>query len=308
MDCLHCGKEISSTNVCTCKVARRMRNWAIIHIETNGLRPEEGAEILKIVLIGQQSEILWNKMYKPTRLCTWDDAQKINKISPQMVSCCIPLNKEEVEKLNQKLTQFDFLITNQKSFVQQFLDSANIKTPEMHGINALFEHYLDENNMPYQNVSLKNCATFFGLSEIPEKMQKIEKAYTMWFCYQNLEKLESKDIVPYLNPKEFCANGVKYQSFMNDAQILDYLKCIGIAQLSDREIPRLYYDGRYMSNSTIDVFVIGLSLNEDKSTEFIVLAVKNRVIGIKEKLFIEMQQRNNTKKEESEELTFFDLL
>lgn len=308
MRCEKCGKEISRYEKCTCGAENTSDSWAVIQIETNGLKPEEQAQILRIVMLDRNSNVIWNRYYRPTRLQHWDDAERVNKISPQMVSKAPILANKELESLNHRISSFDFLITNQAEFVKSFLTDAGIKAPAIVGITELFDQYMADRSIPRMNTSLNNCAAFFQYCAAAEKTAGYEKAYKIWFCYEHLAIIQKDEVLRVMGP-EAKSGEMTYRLFLSEDQVLDYLKSIKVAKIDATDLPRLYYDGKFHSEPTCDIFLLGIvfrpSADETRYiVDRIVFDMKGQTIAMKEAAFVAMQERNQ--KKESSPLNMFE--
>lgn len=296
MRCEKCGKEVSRYQVCSC--GAKSSEWAVIQLETNGLKPEEKAQILRIVMLDNHCNVIWNRYYRPTLLSKWEEAERVNGIGPDVVAKAPVLRGKEIEGLVSRFSKYSFLVTNQVSFVQSFLNAAGVEHPKLIGISDLFENYMMERSIPRMNVSLNNCAAFFRYStkDVPEGMAGFEKAYKIWYCYQNLAIIQKDEVIRVMG-EEVSTGEYSYKKFLNEDQVLDYLKSIRVARIWERGIPRLFYDGKFYPEPTCDLFLLGLSFRPSADeTKYVVdrifFDMKGETIAMKEEAFIKMQERN----------------
>ena len=62
------------------------KNIIVLDTETTGI--DEKAEILQLSIIDTDENVLYNKYFKPAHHTTWDEAMRINGITPEMVADC----------------------------------------------------------------------------------------------------------------------------------------------------------------------------------------------------------------------------
>lgn len=61
--------------------------------ETTGLDPAGGDEILQLSIIDADTkQVLFDKYFKPEHKTEWEDAAKVNQITPEMVKDCKPIS------------------------------------------------------------------------------------------------------------------------------------------------------------------------------------------------------------------------
>ena len=59
----------------------------VIDTETTGLNPESGDEILQVSIIDADTkQVLFNELMRPKMVTSWDEAQAVNGITPEMVA------------------------------------------------------------------------------------------------------------------------------------------------------------------------------------------------------------------------------
>lgn len=298
MKCRRCGLDISRyADICVCGCRQKHNNWGVIQIETTGLDAGKGHEILQIVILNRFGIPVYNQLYQPVLQKNWAEAEKKNHISPEMVQDKPHLTGKEVEKLSRILSQYSKLVTNSASFVIPFLDAAKVKYPDIQGIYGLFQAYQDEHQIILAN-SLNVCAEYFGYDKTGIKEQ-LEKAYKIWFCYQHIGVLQQDKILDVMG-ESYTLEGVTYQSFVNEWQTIDYLKLLGVCPVQRGSLPRLYYDGRFIAEPTMDVYPLGIEFDEDRRPKRLVLCVKEKIVSVSIEIFIKMQRRMPVTDEESE--------
>lgn len=298
MKCRHCGLGISRyADICVCGHQQKHDRFGVIQIETTGLNAEKGHEILQITILNQCGFPVYSQLYQPVLQKSWAEAEKKNHISPEMVQDKPHFTEKEAEKVSRILGQYSRIITNSVSFVMPFLDEAKIKYPDMQGIYGLFYHYQEDHGMVLAN-SLNVCAEYFGYDKT-RISEQIEKAYKIWFCYEHLAVLQQDKILDAMG-ESYTISGITYQVFVNEWQMMDYLKLLGICPIQEENIPRLYYDGRFMAEPTMDVYPLGIEFDEGKQPKRLVLCVKEKIVAVPVETFIEMQHRMPARQEESE--------
>lgn len=311
MTCKKCGKQLSPyAYMCGCGEKVTAEEWGVIQIETTGLDVMKD-EILRIVILDRHGTAVLNRLYRPRTVTTWEEAQKINHINPRNVAECPVLTEKEVKMISDRyLSRFTTLVTNTSKFTRSFLIAAGFEFPRLVGISGLFESYLEENQKVYFSSGLNACAEYFGYSKygIRDDFNRMEKAQKIWFCYQNLKLLRLDTLFSEMQGK-FETGGVTYETFLSEAQMLDYLKTLHVCSLMDMELPILYYDGMFMPAPTNEVYLLGVSFKDDeekREVSRVVLCVKNRIVALKETAFVEMQARYRESLEEKEP-TLFDM-
>lgn len=309
MVCEKCGKEIhANSDRCSCGGKAVQDEWGVLQIETTGLHPELGDEILKIVIMDKRGDVILNRLYRPACKRSWDEAEKINHIKPQDVAGCNLLKGEEIKNLSKLyFSRFTKLVTNDSSFVKPFFRLLNVETPSIVGISGLFEDYLMQKNELGLSKGLKSCAQYFHYDNCAfgKKRYKEDKAYQIWYCYRCITGFNKEMLFEDMR-KSFTVNGVTYETFMSEEQILEYLKLIQLCPLLEQELPTLYYDGIFSPEPTNEVYLLGVEFKKDDDkheVNRVILCVKDRIVAIKEASFIEMQKRSV----QEEDVSLFDL-
>lgn len=100
----------------------------VFDTETTGLYPNKD-ELLQISIIDGNGKQLFNEYIKPKKNTSWEEAQKINGISPEMVQNCLSISdyKEQLENIFNNANMF---MSYNGRFDVNFIEAAGIKIPE----------------------------------------------------------------------------------------------------------------------------------------------------------------------------------
>lgn len=91
--------------------------------ETTGLHPEIDDEILEIAIINQDEEVLLHTYVKPEHLTSWEEAEKINHISPEMVKNS-PTLTDLKPLLTEIFTSADEIVAYNIAYDRKFIEPA----------------------------------------------------------------------------------------------------------------------------------------------------------------------------------------
>lgn len=102
---------------------------AFFDIESTGLDPVRD-EILQLSIINENEEVLFSDYIRPVRHKTWNEAEKINHISPEMVKDkqTFESRKQEIQKIFDQATE---LIAYNANFDISFLKAVGIVLPDV---------------------------------------------------------------------------------------------------------------------------------------------------------------------------------
>ena len=164
-------------------------NIIAIDTETTGLNPNED-EIIQFSAVDMLGHALADFLIKPIFHERWDDAEKINGISPAAVKDCPPLTdrKADIERL---LNGADLIIGYNPPFDLGFLKSGGIELPDAEtlDITRIFEsikNEVDEDGISRKRQSLVSCAAYYGYNWNGKPHDSLADARATMFCFQKM--------------------------------------------------------------------------------------------------------------------------
>ena len=157
----------------------------VFDLETTGL-DEETDEILQISAINERGEVLINEYIKPYKKATWEEAERINNISPSMVKDCETLDHyaAEIQRIFLSATE---LIAYNGAFDMGFLTSFGIQIPARPYYDVMQEFaeiYGERRGDGYKWQKLRTCAEYYGYEYKPH--DSLEDVKATLYCYQQM--------------------------------------------------------------------------------------------------------------------------
>ncbi|MEE1061059.1 MAG: exonuclease domain-containing protein, partial [Ruminococcus sp.] len=138
----------------------------VIDTESTGLNPITD-ELLKVSIISETKEVLYDSYLKPLFAENWEGAEKVNGITPEMVKDS-PTVLSECAKINSIVSQADFIIGYLPEFDLEFLANIGCKikdNAEIIDVAEIFAKIYGEWSEYYQSYKfqkLTTCASYYG--------------------------------------------------------------------------------------------------------------------------------------------------
>lgn len=160
---------------------------AVIDFETTGLKAGID-EILQVSIIDENYNTLYNTYCKPLRHTTWEAAQKINGITPNMVTSKPPFNLCR-EKVKEILTAADEVIAYNADFENGFLKAYGIYIDPGKWVDPMimfariYGEY-DSFHDSYKWQSLTKCAKYYGYEF--KAHDSLEDVKATLYCYKKM--------------------------------------------------------------------------------------------------------------------------
>ena len=141
----------------------------VFDVETTGLNPEKD-EILQFSASDGSGKELMNMYFKPDNHDLWNDAEKINHITPVMVKDS-PSIKDKIDEIQKLFDNAELYVTYNGQFDRSFLDAAGVKNVldlkdnKEFDVMLSFAEVYGEWNEHFQNYKwqkLVKAASFYG--------------------------------------------------------------------------------------------------------------------------------------------------
>ena len=143
----------------------------VLDFETTGVEYED--EILQVTVINQDGNVLINEHCKPTFKISWEEAQRINNITPEMVKDKKPF-ETYVDQLSEIFLNAEQIIIYNVPFELMFLKKYKVKYEEENKVYEIPRFYdlmiefaevygdWNEKYDCYKWQSLITCAAYYG--------------------------------------------------------------------------------------------------------------------------------------------------
>ncbi len=164
----------------------------VIDTETTGLDATTD-ELLKVSIISDTKETLYDSYLKPLFVDNWKSAEKINGITPDMVKDS-PTVLTECVKINDIVSKADFIIGYHPDFDLEFLVhiGCEIKdTAEIIDVAALFAEVYGEWSEYYESYKfqkLTTCASYYGYDWQGKPHDSLADCMATLYCYEKMQK------------------------------------------------------------------------------------------------------------------------
>ena len=104
-----------------------LENVLSIDLETTGIHSDSD-EILQLSVCDGLGRTVINKLYRPVRVSSWPEAERVNGISPKDVRSANPFNAAEARKVSSLLNSADLIVGyNWYGFDRKFLKSVGVE-------------------------------------------------------------------------------------------------------------------------------------------------------------------------------------
>lgn len=166
----------------------------VIDTETTGLSNEDD-EILQLSIIDADTEeVVFNDYFKPMEIKSWEEAQKINGISPEMVANK-PLFTEKTNEIQQIMNTVNTAIGYNTNFDLGFLKSHGIKGLEKISVIDVMEDFApiygeySEKRQDYKWQKLSVCADYYEyIWDNGTAHDSLADCYATLHCYKKMQE------------------------------------------------------------------------------------------------------------------------
>ena len=170
-----------------------MYKFVVIDFETTGIDPAFD-EILSVSIINEDGIVLLDEYCKPELVSSWEAAQAVNGITPEMVADKKSFGYYRI-KVEDILKNAEYVVAYNAKFESDFLESYDIHTSDFFWIDPMivFAEIYGEWNEYYQNYKwqkLSKCAEYYGYEF--KAHDSLEDVKATLFCLNKM--IENGDI------------------------------------------------------------------------------------------------------------------
>lgn len=181
-------ENMNLSDLCDAISKASLSNFIVIDTETTGV--DNQAEILQLSIIDGYGNKLWDKYYKPVHTTSWEQAQAVNKISPEMVAKCNPLilDKERIENL---ISGYDLIVGYNIPFDIRMCQQNGLSIhKDIFDVMRAFARIYGEYNPKYGSYKwkkLSECASYYGYEEDLNNLHNsICDCLATLFCFERM--------------------------------------------------------------------------------------------------------------------------
>lgn len=170
-----------------------MNETIILDTETTGVNfDQEIVEVLQLSIINENGDTLYNGFFKPTYNQSWDKAQAVNHISPEMVADC-PSIDDELSLILPIIRKAKTVIGYNTQFDVRVLSDSNIHFDDdvsyidvMRDFAPIYGDWNEERG-DYKWQKLTTCADYYGYDWGTDTAHdSLADCRATLFCYQKL--------------------------------------------------------------------------------------------------------------------------
>lgn len=207
----------------------------IIDTETTGLRPEQD-ELLQVAIIDDTGKTLIDQYVRPTRCDEWPEAERVNRISPEMVQNCPAISDPAVhDAIQTVLYQADKIMGYNTQFDIAFLLAAGFDVPvcEKEDIMIEFAEVYGDYSDYYESYVWKKltvAAEYYGYEWPVDAHNALGDCLATLYVYHHMQQQRK------LRPCPFC--GSSHVRLEPDEPIIQCEDCyteVSIMGLCDHE-------------------------------------------------------------------------
>lgn len=178
-------------DLCEAVTGFPLNQVVVIDLETTGLYPWDGDEILSVAICDGYGKELYSSLIKPTRHSSWPEAERINGISPKMVAHA-PTIAQASYDIQEHLLGNHLVVGYNLSFDLQFLkEQGVIESWPMSRFDVMYEYARvhgskrsEYDNDMYAYSKLETCAKHYGYDFQPHDALNDVEATA--FCFRAL--------------------------------------------------------------------------------------------------------------------------
>ena len=181
----------------------------VIDTETTGLDRDED-EILQLSIVDESGCTVYNSLFRPERHTSWEEAEKINHITPEIVANA-PTFKEMLPIINEIFSFCGTVIGYNTGFDLAFLEKAGVEFREdtkVIDVQAMFMPIAGEwdwQQNKYKWQSLVKCAEYCGYKWRGSAHDSLADALATLHCFNSLV-VRNATTVELPTPEEAAAH------------------------------------------------------------------------------------------------------
>lgn len=171
-------------------IENKTAHTIVIDTETTGVKSYKD-ELLQVSIIDYDGNTLYNSYFKPRKARSWDEAEKVNHISPAMVDSS-PYIDEEIPKIQRIVSQAKVIVGYNTQFDIGFLKSAGLNIPvavtQIDVMRAFAPIYGEWNSITddYKWQKLITCAKYYGYNWPGDAHDSLQDCLATLYCYKKM--------------------------------------------------------------------------------------------------------------------------